>query len=112
MKLIDFDDLMKQVYTPSGEPTAEGKAMLARMDAERIERNKDIAGLIDERGRPTPVGIDRLCDLAHVIGRAIRPHSDNCGAPCRVDFDGHDCCTLCNAAEDMLRATAKYYEGR
>jgi hypothetical protein len=112
VKLVPFDDALKQVYTLSGEPTAEGKAMLERMDAERAERNKDIAGLIDERGRPTNDGKYRLVELVDCFQLALRGHADNTGALCRVDLDGHDCCYTCNAAEDMLRATAKYYEGK
>jgi hypothetical protein len=112
VKIIPLNDILKQVYTLSGEPTAEGKEMLARMDAERIERNKDIAGLIDERGRYTPAGRYRLLCLSDGLNKIIYGHNDNTGALCRVDLDGHDCCSTCNAAEDMLRATAKYYEGK
>lgn len=112
MKLVPFDDIMRQLYGRDGQPTAEGKEMIARMDAERIERNKDIAGLIDERGRPTNDGLYRLVELNDCAQLVIRGHLDNTGASCRIDLDGHDCCYTCNAAEDMLRATAKYYEGR
>lgn len=112
MKLTPFDDIMKKVYTLSGEPTAEGKEMIARMDAERIERNKDIAGLIDERGRLTAEGRQRLLELELLLQCVREGHDDNTGASCRVDLDGHDCCSICNEVEDMLRATAKYYEGR
>ena len=113
MKLVDLNAELKEICTLSGEPTAKGKEMLARMEAERIERNKDIAGLIDERGRPTAAGLKRLCDdLYDVISLMRSGHDDNTGGSCRVDLDGHDCCYVCNAAEDMLRATAKYYEGR
>lgn len=110
MKLVSFDDELKKLYTLSGEPTTEGKAMLERMAAERIERNKDIAGLIDERGRTTAKGRERIHDLIDTLRRVTVGHDDNCGASCRIDLDGHDCCCLCNMAEDMLRATAKYYK--
>lgn len=112
LKLVPFDDALKQVYTPSGEPTAEGKALLARMDAERAERNKDIASLIDERGRLTEAGRARFEALQVDILNVLVGHFDNTGARCRTDLDGHDCCYVCNAAEAMLRATAKYYEDR
>lgn len=110
--LVSFDDHLKQLYGRDGQPTAEGKEMLARMDAERAERNKDIAGLIDERGRLTLLGRDRILELSNAFKNIGMGHLDNTGASCRVDLDGHDCCSTCNAAEDMLRATAKYYEGR
>jgi hypothetical protein len=112
VKLTNLNDALKQLYTLSGEPTAEGKAMLERMDAERAERNKGIAGLIDERGRPTEAGKRRAQELIHAFRLVTMGHDDNTGAWCRIDLDGHDCCYVCNAAEDMLRATAKYYEGR
>ena len=112
LTLTPFDFVMKQLYGRDGHPTAEGKEMLARMDAERIERNKDIAGLIDERGRPTTAGKDRLFELELLLQCVREGHDDNTGLSCRIDLDGHDCCSTCNAAEDMLLATAKYYEGR
>ena len=114
--IADFSRSLKQAYTLSGEPTAEGKAMLERIKAGlRVDRNKDIAGLIDERGRPTVAGIARIQALRAALDdvqRGLIGHDDNTGASCRIDLDGHDCCAICNAAEDMLRATAKYYEGR
>lgn len=108
--LVSFDDELKKLYGRDGRPTADGKAMLERMDAERRERNKDIAALIDERGRPTAWGRARIESLGSDLRSVVDGHVDNCGAPCRIDLDGHDCCYTCNAAEDMLRATAKYYE--
>lgn len=106
-----FDDEMKLLYPPPGQPMSdEGKALWEKYKAERAERNKDIATLIDEQGRPTSIGRERLAELLGVIHRMIVGHDDNTGLSCRIDLDGHDCCYVCNAAEDMLRATAKYYE--
>ncbi len=31
-------------------------------------------------------------------------HEDNCGGRCRIDLDGHDCCGVCNEAEDRTVA--------
>jgi len=109
--VTSFDDEMKKLYPPPGqEMSAEGKAMLERMKVERAERNKDIATLIDEQGRLTADGRARLRELENALMLVIHGHDDNTGAWCRIDLDGHDCCYTCNAAEDMLRATAKYYE--
>jgi hypothetical protein len=112
VKPVPFDDALKSVYTLSGEPTAEGKALLERMAAERAERNKDIATLIDEKGQPTDVGWVQIRMLIADLEALQDGHTDNTGAPCRENLDGHDCCYVCNAAEDMLRVTAKYYEDR
>ncbi len=111
MKTAPFDDVMREVYGRDGQPTEKGRQMLADHEAARAERNKAIAGLIDERGRPTVAGQDRLESLAQVAREVLYfGHEDSCGAPCRIDLDGHDCCNVCNQAEDMLRATAAYYE--
>lgn len=70
-----------------------------------------MTALIDKRGRPTEAGRERLEELARVIRKLLWDgHDDNTGGVCRIDLDGHDCCYVCNQAEDMLRATAKYYE--
>jgi len=106
VKLVDFNAEMKLLYSD----TPEGQAMRDRMKAERAERNKDIAALIDERGYMTMAGSSRLIDIAYVVEKVMHGHNDNTGLPCRIDLDGHDCCYVCNQAEDMLRATAKYYE--
>lgn len=105
-----FDDMLKEVYTLSGVPTEKGRQMLAEMEAQRAERNKAIATLIDVRGKLNPAGHARLRVLADVLRDMRSGHLDNTGSPCRVDLDGHDCCYVCNQAEDMLRATAQYYE--
>jgi hypothetical protein len=110
MKLVDFNAQLKELYGRDGQPTEKGRQMIADFEAARIERNKDIADLIDSRGRLTLRGHARLRDIENLLYSVRRGHLDNTGADCRVDLDGHDCCYVCNQAEDMLRATAQYYE--
>lgn len=111
LNLVNFADVMREVYGVDGRPTEAGKQILSDLEAKRAERNKPVATLIDAKGQLTEAGRDRLDELADVVRKLLWfGHSDNTGTECRVDLDGHDCCYVCNQAEDMLRATAKYYE--
>lgn len=41
--------------------------------------------------------------------RSFSDHDDNTGMRCRVDLNDHDCCYMCNAAQEVLRAHAKCF---
>jgi hypothetical protein len=34
-------------------------------------------------------------------------HDDHCGATCRVDLDGHDCCYDCNLVQETVEEFAR-----
>ena len=45
------------------------------------------------------------------ILRFITPHCDNTGLNCRISLKGHDCCSVCNLAQDLLDALVDHREG-
>ncbi len=61
--------------------------------------------------KPTAGGLEALARMARRLEEATKPHLDNTGGDCRIDFDGHDCCGTCNLAEDALKLLV-HYEAR
>lgn len=49
---------------------------------------------------------ERAAAFARLIARG--GHLDNTGAPCRIDYGGHDCCYVCNVAQDMIASLAAH----
>ena len=48
-----------------------------------------------------------LKELITALLSALGPHDDNCGGTCNPSLDGHDCCIICNTAENMVLAFDK-----
>ncbi len=47
---------------------------------------------------------DALKELQIALAEALGPHEDHCGSECHKNLNGHDCCYICNLAEDMAVA--------
>lgn len=67
--------------------------------------------LVDKRGQLTRDGLRRIVRIIATLRSVLDGrHDDNTYLICREDLNGHDSCYTCNAVQDILHITAKYYE--
>lgn len=97
MKTVKSSDVLKAYYPDPGDKSLRADAVrnLAQSNA-ALHRRYNLLAM-------------------HVLSRAghaaATPHNDNTGMPCRFDPLGHDCCEICNDAEDALRAALQASDG-
>lgn len=61
--------------------------------------------VIAANGQLTSVGAAVVRELVEAfVGVLTGEHTDNTGAPCRVDLRGHDCCGECNFVQEIIEA--------